>query len=63
MALWAFMQTWGKDTIRRVAVAVRDHLAIDAAHELSVLGWDVAAVGGSASLVAISGGSHVLPGT
>ena len=63
MALWAFMRTWEKDTFRRVSVTVTDRLAVDATHELSVLGSIVAAVGGSASLVAVSGGSHVLAET
>ena len=63
MSLCAFMRTWEKDTFRRVAVAVTDRFAVDATHELSVLGSVVAAVGGSASLVAVSGGSHVLAGT
>ena len=60
---WAFMRTWNKDTFYRVAVAVTDRFAVDATHELSVLGSVVAAVGGSASLVAVSGGSHVLTDT
>ena len=59
-SLWAFMQTWEKDIFRRVAVAVTDRFANDAAHELSTLGSVVAALGGSASLVALSGGSHDL---
>ena len=63
MALWAFMRTWEKDIFRRVAVTVTDRLAVDATHELSVLGSIVAAVGGSASLVAVSGGWHVLADT
>ena len=62
-SLWAFMRTWDKGTFRRVAVTVADRFAIDATHKLSVLGSVVAAVGGSASLVAISGGSHVLTDT
>ena len=60
VALWAFIRTWEKDTFRRVAVAVTDRFSIDATYKLSVLGSIVAAVGGSASLVAVSGGSHVL---
>ena len=59
MSLWAFMRTWNKDTFHRVAVAVTDRFAVDATHELSVLWSNVAAVGGSASLVAISSGSHM----
>ena len=62
-SLWAFMRTWEKGTFRRVAVSAADRLAVDATHELSVLGSVVSAVGGSASLVAISGGSHVLGDT
>ena len=57
------MRTWGKGTFRRVAVNVTDRFAVDATHELSVLGSVVSAVGGSASLVAVSGGSHVLADT
>ena len=57
------MRTWEKDTFRRVSVAVTDRFAVDATHELSILGSVVAAVGGSASLVALSGGSHVLADT
>ena len=60
VALWAFMQKWEKDTFTRVAVAVTDRFAVDATHEQLVLGSVVAAVGVSASLVAVSGGSHVL---
>ena len=63
VALWAFMRTWEKDTFRRVAVAVTDRFAVDATHELTVVGSVAAAVGGSASLVAVSGGSHVLADT
>ena len=59
----AFMRTWEKGTFRRVAVTVADRFAVDATHELSVLGSVVAAVGGSASLVAVSGGSHILTDT
>ena len=47
----------------RVAMAVTDRFAVDATHELSMLGSVVAAVGGPASLVALSGGSHVLTDT
>ena len=57
------MRTWEKGTFRRVAVTVTDRFAVDATHELSVLGSVVAEVGGSASLVAVSGGSHVLADT
>ena len=63
VALWAFMRTWEKDTFRRVAVAVADRFAIDTTHDLSVLGSVVAALGGSASLVAVSGWPHVLADT
>ena len=61
--LWAFMRTWNKDTFHRVAVAVTDRFAVDAIHKHSVL-WSVGATkGGSASLVAVSGGSHALTDT
>ena len=59
-SLRAFVRTWEKGTFRRVAVSVADRFAVDATHELSVLVSVVSAVGGSASLVAFSGGSHVL---
>ena len=62
-SLWAFARTWEKGTIRRVAVSVADHFPVDATHKLSVLGTVVSAVGDSASLVAVSGGSHVLGDT
>ena len=62
-SLWAFMRTLEKGTFRRVAVTVTDRFAVDATHELSVLGSIVAAVGGSASLVAFFSGSHVLADT
>ena len=62
-SLWAFMRTWEKGTFRRVAVSAADRFAVDATHELSVLASVVSAVGGSASLVAVSGGSHVLGDT
>ena len=62
VVLWAFMHTW-EDTFRWVAVAVTDLFSGDATHELSVLGSVVAAVGGSASLFALFGGSHVLADT
>ena len=62
-SLWAFMRTWEKGTFRRVAVDVVDRFAVDSTHDVSVLGSVVSAVGSSASLVAISGGSHVLADT
>ena len=61
--LWAFMRTWEKGTFRRVAVDVVDRFTVDATHVVAVPGSVVAAVGSSASLVAISGGSHVLADT
>ena len=57
------MQTWEKGTFRRVAVDVVDRFTVDATQDVAVLGSVVAAVGSSASLVAISGGSHVLADT
>ena len=57
------MRTWEKGTLRRVALNFTDRFAADATHELAVLGSVVAAVGGTASLVAVSGGSHVLADT
>ena len=63
MELWAFMRTWEKVTFRRVAVAVTHRFAVDATHELSVIGSFVAAASGSTSLVAVCGGLHVLVDT
>ena len=62
-SLWAFMRIWEKGTFHRVAVTVTDRFAVDATHELSVLGSVVAAVGGSASLIVVFGVSHVLTDT
>ena len=62
-SLWAFMRTWEKGTFRRVAVDVVDRFTVDATHDVALLGSVVAAVGSSASLVAIFGGSHVLADT
>ena len=62
-SLGAFMRTCEEGTFRRVAVTVTDRSGVDATHELSLLGSVLAAVGGSASLVAVSGGSHVLADT
>ena len=62
-SLWPFMRTSEKGTFRRVAVSVADRFAVGATHKLSVLGSVVSAVGSSASLVAISGGSHVVADT
>ena len=63
VSLWAVICTWEKDTFCRVAVAVTVGFLSDATHDLSVPGSVVAAVGGSASLVVISGGSHLLADT
>ena len=62
-SLWAFVPTWEKGTFRRDAVDAVDGFTVDATHDVAVLGSVVSAVGGSASLVAISGGSHVLADT
>ena len=61
--MWTFVRTWERGTFRRVAVDVVDRFAIDPTHEVAVLGSVVAAVGSSASLVAITGGSHVVADT
>ena len=61
--VWAFIRTWEKGTFRRVAVDVVDRFTVDATHKVAVLGSVVATVGSSASLVAISGGSHVVADT
>ena len=60
MFVWTFIGTWEKDMFRRVAIDVSDWFSHDATPELSVLGSVVAAVRGSASIVAFPGGSHVL---
>ena len=62
-SLWVFMRTWEKGTFRRVAVDVVDRFTVDASQDAAVLGSVVAAVGSSASLVAICGESHVLADT
>ena len=62
-SLWAFMRTWERGTFRRVAVDVVDRFTVDATHVVAVLRSVVSAVGSSASLVAIYGGSHVLADT
>ena len=62
-SVWAFVRTWKKGTFCRVAVSVADRFAVDATHELSVLGSVMSAVVGSASLITVSGGSHVLVDT
>ena len=54
------MRTWEKDTFRRAAVTVSGFFSSVATREFSVLGSVVAAMGSSASLVAVSGRSHVL---
>ena len=63
MTLWTFIRTWERDTFHRVAVTVSDRSFSNATHKLSVLGSTVFALGGSASLVAVSGASHVLADT
>ena len=63
VTMWAFIRTWEKVTFRRVAALVTDRFLSDATHDLSVLGSVVAALGGSASLVAVSGGSHLFSET
>ena len=62
-SLWASMRTWEKGPFLRVAVTVTNRFAVDATHDLAVLWATVAAVGDSASLVAVFGGSHVLADT
>ena len=61
--LWAFKRTWEKDIFRQVAVTVSDRFSSDGTHDVSLLGSVLAAVGGSASLVAVSGGSHLVSST
>ena len=56
LAIWAFLRTWDGDNFRRVVIGVLDRFESDAIRELSVVGSVVAAVGSSASAVAISGG-------
>ena len=52
MSIWTF----DKNTFRHVAAVNKDGFSINATHDLSVQGSVVAAVSGSASFVAISGG-------
>ena len=52
-----------KEKILCVAVAVLGRFSMNATQELSVLGSMAVAIGGSSSIVAISGGSHVLAQT
>ena len=63
VTLWVFVRAWDKDTFRRVAVVVSDLFLSDASQDLSVFGPIVAAVCGSACLVPVSRGSHVLADT
>ena len=63
MILWNLIRKREEDTFPRVAVTVSDHFFRDSTHKLSVLGSVVVAVGGSLSLVAVFGGSHVLVDT
>ena len=63
VTFWTFARTWEKDTVPRVTVTLSDSFSIAATQQLSVIGSIVAAVGVLASLVAVSGGSHVLVDT
>ena len=60
LASWVFIRTLDGVNFRRVAIGVLDRFESDATRKMSVVGSVVAAVGSSASAVAISGWSHVL---
>ena len=55
-----FVRTWRRDSFYRVAVGVIDRYHGDASSELAILGQILCAMGGGASLVSFSGGSHTL---
>ena len=55
---WVFVRTWRWDSFYRVAVGVNDRYHGVASSELVILGQVLYAIGGGASLVSISGGSH-----
>ena len=57
---WLFVRTWRRDSFYRVAVGVIDRYHGDASSELVILGQVLCAVGNGASLVSISGWSHIL---
>ena len=57
------MQTWHRNTFRRVCVAVLSKYSGDATRDDAVLGQLLSVVGPSVSLVALIGGSHVLRDT
>ena len=53
-SIWAFIRTWDGDPFCRVAMAVLQGFESDATLQMSVVGLKVAAIGDSASAVAIS---------
>ena len=55
-----FVRTWRWDSFYRVAVGVIDRYHGDANGELVILGQVLCTIGSEASLVSISGGSHIL---
>ena len=59
-AIWALLGTWDGEKFRRVVIGVLDRFENDITPELSVVGSVFAAVDSSASVVAISGVSHIL---
>ena len=63
LAICVFIRARNGDDSRRVAIGVCDRLESDVTRELSVFGSVLVAVGNSASPIAISGRSHILPET
>ena len=59
-ATWVFIRTWKAGEFVRVAVAIIDQYYGDANSEMAILGKILSAVGGGASPVSVSGGSHAL---
>ena len=59
-AAWVYVRTWKAGEFVRVALAKFDRYYTDANSELAILGKFLSAMGGGASLVSLSGGSHTL---
>ena len=57
---WVYIRTWKAGEFVLVAVAIIDRYYSDANSELAILGKILSAVGSGASLVSLSGGSHIL---
>ena len=59
-ATWVYIRTWKTGEFVRVAVTIIDRYYCDANSELAILGKSLSAVGSGASLVSLSGNSHIL---